>query len=56
MLLASQNPLITTKLSKLYYMPANRYYSTKMKSWLKKENFDFDVTISSFDGAEVYES
>ena len=37
-------------------MPANRYYSTKMRSWLKKENFDFDVTISSFDGAEVCES
>ena len=42
-----------TKLSKLYYMPANRYFLTTV--WVKKDKFDFSVIIGSFDRAEVCE-
>ena len=41
---------------KLYCMPTNPYYSTKENVvWVKKDNPDFDVTMSSYDGPEVCE-
>lgn len=36
-------------------MPANSYYSIKVKSGFKTNNPDFDVTRGSFGGAEVCE-
>ena len=36
-------------------MLANRYCSKENEVWLKKDNPDFDVTMGSFDGAEVCE-
>lgn len=43
------------ELSKISYVPANHYYSIKLKSGLKKSHLDFDITMGSFDGKEVCE-